>query len=244
MSDMATVRQAVIEQWKLDASGNADEHVNQSICQALVKVRPMPLTFNVGSFTLDTVADQASYAKATKGGATANLLPWDFWGVIGNQIRLDDAKGGDANTFYVLEQTDPAEFDLEVWATVSSSLPTRYTVWDEKLWLNPPPDSVDELAGRYLQDLDTPTPKYSGGSWTYIGADGNAINTSTFTNTWFTRGFDVLVARAAVQYFGRFERNEKNAAAAGTAFSIALAELKQEAAPLYTAGKTRPFMGG
>lgn len=243
MSDMATVRQLVIEQWKLDRSGADDEFVNQSICQALVSLRPMPLTFNVGTFSMDTIADQANYAKATKGGATANLLPWDFWGVIGSQLRVDEEKGGDPNSYYRLKETDPGALDREAWNTTQSDRPTQYTIWSEQLWLNPPPDSIDEISGRYLQDLDTPVPIYASSTWNYVGSDGSNINKSTFTNAWFTRAFDVLVAKAAMHYFGRHERNVKNQNAAGTAYAIALAELKKEAAPLVTTGQIKPSMG-
>ena len=242
MSDMATVRRAVIEEWKIDRSGSADELINRALMQALVSLRPMPFTFNAGTFSLTTVADQASYAKATKGGSTTNLLPWDFWGVIGHQVRLDHGNAGSDLT--ALEETDPATFDLEVWQTSTSGRPVRYTVWNEKLWLNPAPDGVDGLYGRYLKDLETPTPIYSASTWNYVGANGSNIDKDTFTNDWFTRGFDVLVARVAMQYFGRFERNVKNQAAAGTAYAVALGELKREAAPLLTVGKLRPFMGG
>ncbi len=243
MSDMATVRQAVIEGWKLDASGAADELVNRAICQALRALRPMVFTFNTSTFTLDTLADQISYAKATKGGATDNLLPWDFWGVVGQQVRLDHEKGGTPLSYSKLTEVDPADLDRRRWETNQSGLPDRYTVNDETLWINPPPDSIDELSGRYLKDLETPVPKYAASAWTYIGADAAAINSSTFTNAWFTRGYDVLTARTAMKYFSEFERNKSNQQSAEVAYGVALAELRREAAPLITMGQIRPFLG-
>jgi hypothetical protein len=245
MSDIATVRQAIVEEWKVDASGAADELLNRSLCQALVALRPMPFTFNVDTLSLDTVADQASYAKAPNlAGETANLLPWDFWGILGHQLSIDNGKGGTAATRSVLRETDPGALDREIWATEQSDTPTHYTIWNEKLWINPPPDSVDEITGRFIKNLGTPVPIYASGTWNYVNdLDDANIDKDTFTNDWFTRAFDVLVARVAMQYFGRFERNQKNQVAAAQAFNLALAELKAEAAPFTTAGSISPFMG-
>lgn len=245
MSDWGTVRAATTDEWNLDATGDADDFLDRAIAQTLVHLRPLPFTFNIGNFILETVIGQSAYPKSSGTGQDANKLPGNFWGIIGHRITLDPNQTG--TQVRNLTETDAGEFFQIADQTIHNRIPDRYTFWDETVHINPPPQSVDDLSGRYIQDLGTPTPKFeSGGSpeWTYLDRDGSAVDTDTFTNEWFTRAFDVMVARVAAQYFTRHERNVKNKAAAQEAYSTAMKELRREAAPLLTVGSMKPFMGG
>lgn len=71
------------------------------------------------------------------------------------------------------------------------------------------------------------------------------IDPNTFSTRWFTEpaAFDVLVARAAVQYFLRHQRDNEQAQRAQNALVAALGTLKRTSGSLLTIGEIEPWMG-
>ncbi len=245
MSDVATIRQAIIEDYRVDASGAADEHLNRGIFQALADLRPFEEHINQGEFTFDTIVDQASYGIATgkSGDPTANLLPFDFRGILGQYLRFDYDK---TDTDFPLYEATLSQFDPAAWRTSDlSGRPVWYMFYQNELWLGPRvPDTISEVGGRYLKDLETPVLKYVDPNWTYIGADGLAITVDAFTNAWFTIAPDVLTSRAAWQYFTRHDRDATAAGAANSDYEASMSVLKRNRMHRLTMGRIAPFLGG
>lgn len=245
MANWRTLRRAVQEDYRISLGGDVDEQLNRAVCAALRDVRPLEFPWNTGTFTFDTIADQSSYAIATKGGATANLLRWDFFGVLGKEISLLHEKTA-GTVPRILEEWDGDQTKVELWTRITSGLPDVWSYYDNKLWLGPQaPDSIDEIEGRCLLDLETPYPSADASfAWTYIGADGAAVDTDTFTNSWFTEALDVLEHRTAWRFYTTHDRDAKAAAAALASYDRALADLERQRGPKQVIGRGVPFLGG
>lgn len=72
------------------------------------------------------------------------------------------------------------------------------------------------------------------------------VDPATFSTRWFTEpsGFDVLVARAALQYFLRFDRDNEQSNRAQSALAGAMLSLRKTQATQLTLGEIEPWMGG
>jgi hypothetical protein len=240
MADMATVRQMVADDWKESATNLADE-INTSICQALIDLRPTETSFNVGTFSFDTVVDQQDYVRHVKGVAKGDdEIRWDFWGVRGKELKLDVGKAG--TDIRILREDTDDRIDRYTWLWNQSSVPSRYAVLSRGIKLAQPASSVDTVSGSCLLDLETPYPKYTGGAWTYIGADGNAINTSTFTNAWFTNCAQLIASRAAYRMLNNHLHDQKRAAMALGAYQSELRDLIKGEAASISMGSIRPSL--
>lgn len=256
MSDMATVRQAVLEEWKLPDQTTPDvvtHEVNRCICAALADLRPYSFWFNTARFTLETVASQQSYGRNDYGGSVATKLPWGFWAVAQTPLYLDHEKAGGTTQYYThIDVVDLGIFDELDSRTTQSGRPEWAAVRQRQLDLIPIPDSADYVRGVAVLDLGTPVPRYDTGAWEYhlhqpSGAEVAAagINTSTFATAWMTEAaaFDVLVARTAMVYLRRFARDQDLGAVAEQQYLLALAALKRNDAAQIRLGELEPWMG-
>lgn len=163
--DFQTIRQALVDEWGLPGNTDADR-LNRMICQALKSLRPEVFWFNLGEFSLTCVADQREYALNVRGGSVATLMPYDFWGFVGDYLNLDPSGQG-TRPFYEVRAIGLGQLLEHRGSWNTSGKPSVYALRNFNLLLERPPNDAHILRGHYLRDLGTPVPKYTGSAWQY-----------------------------------------------------------------------------
>lgn len=160
--DFLTVRAYVRDAWKIPDAAAENTRLNRAICEVLKRVRSEETSFNRGQMSFTTVAAQATYARANGAGG-ANLLPYDYRGVLGRDLF---------NTTNSVERRIEARGLRQVRRLHNSAGPDTgppriFASESRTLDFWPTPDGAYSIEGPYLRDLGTPVPRYMDSNATY-----------------------------------------------------------------------------
>lgn len=241
MADVQTLYQLLLRNIHQDASSSNQKTVDsilRSIAESLKYLRSQSVYFNEKQTTIQLESGKNRYE-----------LPLDFLGIRGEvmycQSATDTLLQPLINTpIDHLQITRPTQDDLgfesnEVFDFFISSDTNHsyYSIDTEGRYFY-----VGKQEGfvklRYLADLGTIDYKHDGSNWVFrIPKTDTAITqTSTYTNKWFTDGFDVLKTRC--EYY-LWSREFGNTEAASTRAQIALGQSMDALSQAQNEGRAR-----
>lgn len=215
MADVRTLYQSLLRNIHQDAAGSnqrTTDSILRAIAESLRYNRTCKTYFNVKSYIIPIVS-----------GTTEYDLPIDFLGLMGEvkwvesltsptQISMEDAGYDFVLNIRERDYVGDTE-DSDAAAFVPNQEDHWYFAIDvegKKLYTG---KSSGYLKLRYVADLGTIDFKHDGSNWIFYepGTSTALTSSSTYTNKWFTEGFDVLRCRAEYYLWSREFGNTESA---------------------------------
>ena len=185
------------------------DRISLEIINAITHYRWTEFHFNRGVFTFTGSADTAEYTREALGTTRTSLTgpPYDCLKILRCEWRdpSDATLRGEVrpglidDIRHLLENSNTGEPVLYNW-TINTA--TDDTVTDPSMMFGPAFDKAYTIACDYVQDIGTPGADYDGTNWNFVDpSDETTALAASFTNAWFTDGWDLIHARALRQIY-------------------------------------------